>query len=113
MLDSRYQLLWRREVTVTTPRTMAIAAVIGPILFTLAWLILGFVSPGFTLFDVRVEPYSAISAQISGLGLGPTAPYMNAAFILNGALLAIGVIGTLRCITPLTARARWTLTALL
>jgi hypothetical protein len=92
---------------------MAAAAIIGPVLFTLAWLILGFVSPGFTLFDVRVEPYSAISAQISGLGLGSTAPYMNAAFVLGGVLLAIGVVGSLRCIAPLTRRARWTLTALL
>ncbi|GAA3267027.1 DUF998 domain-containing protein [Dactylosporangium vinaceum] len=96
-----------------SPRTMAAGAVAGPILFTVAWLILGFVSPGFTLFDVRVEPYSAISAQISGLGLGPTAPYMNAAFVLTGVLLGVGVVGSLRCITALTPRSRRTLTALL
>jgi hypothetical protein len=94
-------------------RRMAIATIVGPILFTLAWLVLGFVSPGFALFGVRVEPYSSISAQISGLGLGPTAPYMNAAFVLNGVLLAIGVAGSLRCVTPLTTRSRWTCTALL
>jgi hypothetical protein len=94
-------------------RRMAIATIVGPILFTLAWLVLGFVSPGFALFGVRVEPYSSISAQISGLGLGTTAPYMNAAFVLNGVLVAIGVIGSLRCVTPLTTRSRWTCTALL
>jgi len=102
-----------RQSDAAPARAMAAAAIVGPVLFTLTWLILGFVSPGFTLFDVRVEPYSAISAQISGLGLGPTAPYMNAAFVLNGVLLAVGVIGSLRCVTPLTRRARWTLTALL
>ena len=94
-------------------RRMAIATIVGPTLFTLTWLVLGFVSPGFTLFGARVEPYSSISAQISGLGLGTTAPYMNAAFVLNGVLVAIGVTGSLRCVTPLTARSRWTCTALL
>jgi hypothetical protein len=105
-----------REVRVPAgpaARRMAIGAIAGPILFTLTWLILGFVSPGFTLFGARVEPYSSISAQISGLGLGPTAPYMNAAFVLNGVLLAVGVVGSLRCVPALTARSRWTCTALL
>jgi hypothetical membrane protein len=94
-------------------RRMALATIVGPTLFTLTWLVLGFVSPGFTLFGARVEPYSSISAQISGLGLGTTAPYMNAAFVLDGVLVAIGVIGSLRCVTPLTTRSRRTCTTLL
>lgn len=74
-------------------RSLALGAVAGPLLFTLAWLVLGFISPGYTLFNTRIAPYSLISQPISGLGLGPTGPYMNAAFVLAGLVLFTGVIG--------------------
>jgi hypothetical protein len=74
-------------------RWLALGAVVGPISYTLAWLILGFVSPGFTLFGTRISPYSPISTPISGLGLGPTAPLMNTAFVICGAFLLVGVVG--------------------
>jgi len=76
-----------------TARRLALGAVAGPILFTLAWLVLGFLSPGYTIWDTRIAPYSPISQPISGLGLGPTAPFMNAAFVLGGLVLMAGVIG--------------------
>ena len=41
----------------------------GPALFTLAWIVLGFLNPGYTLFGIRIEPYSPISQPSSGLGL--------------------------------------------
>src|SRR6266511_1955480 len=63
-------------------RWLAWGAVAGPVLFTLAWLVLGFLSPGYTIWGTRIAPYSPISQPISGLGMGATAPYMNAAFIL-------------------------------
>jgi hypothetical protein len=66
----------------TTTRLLSAGAIAGPVLFTVAWLLLGFVSPGYTMFDIRIEEYSAISQPISGLGMGVTAPYMNAAFVL-------------------------------
>jgi hypothetical protein len=81
-----------------TARRLALGAVAGPILFTLAWFVLGFISPGYTLFGTRIEPYSAISQPISGLGLGVTGPAMNAAFVLGGVLLLAGVIGIFRTI---------------
>ena len=46
-------------------RWLALGAVAGPALFTLAWFVLGFLSPGFTLFGTRIAPYSAISQPIS------------------------------------------------
>ncbi len=84
--------------TPTTTRTrgvahwLALGAVIGPVLFSLAWLILGFLSPGYPLFGTMIAPYSVISQPISGLGLGSTAPYMNTAFVLGGVLLLVGVV---------------------
>src|SRR5437867_3938698 len=75
-------------------RWLALGAVAGPVLFTLAWFILGFLSPGYSLFGTLIAPYSPISQPVSGLGLGPTAPFMNTAFVLSGLLLLVGVVGT-------------------
>jgi hypothetical protein len=96
-----------------TARWMALGAIAGPVLFTTAWLVLGLVSPGFTIFGTEITPYSPISAGISGLGLGPTGPYMNVAFVLTGLLLGVGVVGAMHRIPQLSARARWTCTVLL
>ena len=71
---------------------LPILAPIGAALFTLAWLVLGFVSPGYRLFDLVIEPYSPVAQPISGLGLGVTAPFMNTAFVLGGALIAVGTL---------------------
>jgi hypothetical protein len=51
---------------------LALGAVAGPVLFTLAWLILGVLSPGYTVAGTWISPYSAITQPISGLGLGET-----------------------------------------
>jgi hypothetical protein len=75
---------------------LALAAAAGPVLFTLAWLVLGFLSTGYTLFDHRFTDYSPISQPISGLGMGATAPYMNAAFVLTGLMLIAGLVGVFR-----------------
>jgi hypothetical protein len=83
----------------STARWLALGAVIGPLLFTLAWLVLGFVSPGYTIWDTRIAPYSPISQPISGLGMGVTGPYMNAAFVLGGLLLATGVTAIFATVT--------------
>ncbi|MEQ4299961.1 DUF998 domain-containing protein [Plantactinospora sp. B6F1] len=77
-------------------RRLALGAVVGPVLFTLAWLVLGAVSPGYTLFDHRFTDYSPISQPISGLGMGVTAPYMNTAFVVCGLVLVAGVVGVFR-----------------
>jgi hypothetical membrane protein len=95
-------------------RWLALGAVAGPVLFTLAWFVLGFLSPGFTIFGTVIEPYSPVSQPISGLGLGSTAPLMNAAFVLSGILLMAGVIGVFRTMTASDRpAARWACAALL
>jgi hypothetical protein len=94
-------------------RWLALGAVVGPVLFTLAWLILGELSPGYTAWGTRIAPYSPISQPISGLGLGPTAPFMNAAFVLTGLLTLVGVVGIFQGIREIGALARWSCTVLL
>jgi hypothetical membrane protein len=83
-----------------TARRLALGAVAGPALFTLAWLVLGFLSPGYTLFGTLIAPYSPISQPISGLGLGPTGAFMNAAFMLSGLVLLVGVAGIFQTVRP-------------
>ncbi|HET6310986.1 MAG TPA: DUF998 domain-containing protein [Candidatus Nitrosotalea sp.] len=92
---------------------LALGAVAGPALFTLGWFVLGFISPGYTMWGVHVAPYSPISQPLSGLGLGPTAPFMNAAFILSGLLMVAGAVGVFRAIPELSPIARGTCTLLL
>ena len=48
-----------------TYRWLALGAVGGPVLFTVAWLALGFVSPGYTAWGVHIAPYSPISQSKS------------------------------------------------
>src|ERR1700688_5290054 len=88
-------------------RWVALSAVAGPVLFTLGWFVLGFVSPGYTMWGTRIAPYSAISQPLSGLGLGPTGPLMNSVFILSGLLMMPGAVGVFRSIPELSRRARW------
>jgi len=104
------------ETTPAAPvaiRWLALGAVAGPVLFTLAWIVLGFLSPGYTAWGVRIAPYSSISQGISGLGLGITAPYMNTAFVFSGLLILVGVVGIFQGIREMGALARWSCTLLL
>jgi hypothetical protein len=101
------------QIASKTVRWLALGAVIGPALFALAWFVLGFLSPGFTIFGTLITPYSPISAGISGLGLGPTAPFMNAAFVLGGLLLLAGIVGSFQSIREMNTAARWGCTVLL
>src|SRR5258706_8039301 len=94
-------------------RWLALGAVAGPVLFTLAWFILGFLSPGYTAWGTRIAPYSPISQGISGLGLGITAPFMNTAFVLCGLFLLAGAVGIFQGIREMGAVARWSCTVLL
>ncbi len=94
-------------------RWLALGAVVGPVLFTLAWFILGFLSPGYTAWGTRIAPYSPISQGISGLGLGITAPFMNTAFVLCGLFLLAGAVGIFQGIREMGAVARWSCIVLL
>lgn len=96
------------EPVPTMPRRwLALGAVAGPVVLTAAWFVLGFVSPGYTLWGTRIAPYSAISQPLSGLGLGPTGPWMNAAFVVSGLLLIAGAFGVMQEMPEIGGRARW------
>jgi hypothetical protein len=75
---------------------LPLLAPLGAAVFTLAWIVLGAISPGYRLFDLVIEPYSPVSQPVSGLGLGVTAPWMNAAFVVGGALILGGAVGVKR-----------------
>lgn len=77
-------------------RWLGLGTVVGPVLFTLAWLVLGVASDGYTLFGHRFADYSPISQPISGLGMGATAPFMNTAFVVTGLVLIAGLVGVSR-----------------
>jgi hypothetical protein len=94
-------------------RSLALGFVAGPALMTLAWSVLGFLSPGYSLWGTRIAPYSVISQPLSGLGLGPTGPFMNAAFVVSGLLIIAGAFGVFQLIPELRGRLRWTCTILL
>lgn len=78
----------------------SILALIGALVFTLAWIVLGVISPGYELFGDTIEPYSWISQPVSGLGLGVTAAWMNTAFVLSGILVTTGVLSTVSAWRP-------------
>jgi hypothetical protein len=101
------------RTTSKTIRWLALGAIAGPVLFTLAWVILGALSPGYTAWGTRIAPYSPISQPISGLGLGSTAPFMNAAFVLSGLLMLVGVISIFQSIREMGTLACWSCTVLL
>ncbi|MET0813142.1 MAG: DUF998 domain-containing protein [Microbacterium sp.] len=75
-------------------RALSGLTVAGAVVFTLAWAVLGAVSPGYELFGHTIAPYSWISQPVSGLGLGVTGPWMNAAFIAGGSLVLVGTLAT-------------------
>jgi hypothetical protein len=69
-------------------------ASIGPVLFTLAWIILGVLQPATqTDYGVLGGLSGAISNPISGLGVGPNALLFNAVgFVLSGLTTLVGVV---------------------
>jgi len=85
-------------------RWLALGAIAGPVLFTLAWMVLGPLRPG----------YSSVSQQMSTLAVGPNGGFMRAAFLLYGLLVAVGVVAIFQGLRhELGAVGRWTCTVLL
>lgn len=93
------------ESATDVKRWSAWGAVVGPIQFTVTWLVLGFVSEGYALWDDWID-YSPVGQPISGLGMGATAWTMNVSFVALGVLLIVGARGICAAIPDLTPRAR-------
>ena len=82
-------------------RWLALGAIAGPILLTLAWIILGLMRPDTkTEWGVSGGVTGMITQPFSGLGLGPNSGLFNAAFVVNGLLILVGVFGIFRMIGP-------------
>lgn len=80
-------------------RGLAFGAIAGPVLFAIAWIVLGVLQPATkTDYGVMGGISGAISNPISGLGVGPHAQLFNAAFVLCGMMLLAGVIGVFQII---------------
>jgi Protein of unknown function (DUF998) len=87
-----------------TTRWLTLGAVAGPALFTLAFIVLGLLRPG----------YSSVSEQVSTLAIGPNGGLMRAAFLLDGLLVTVGVVAVFLGLRhDLGAVARWACTVLL
>ena len=80
-------------------RWLALGVVAGPILLTLAWIILGLIRPDTkTEWGVSGGITGMITQPFSGLGLGHNGLLFNIAFLLNGILILIGVFGVFKTI---------------
>jgi len=64
-----------------------------------AWVVLGNLSDGYRLWDIVVDRYSAVHQPISGLGLGTTGNWMNAAFVASGLCSVAGAVGIGRSVS--------------
>ena len=75
-------------------RWLALGGIAGPVLFNLAWLLLGMLRPPTkTDWGVVGGLTGMITQPISGLGVGPEGLPMNAAFVVSGLFLLAGVLG--------------------
>ncbi len=87
--------------TSVTARWLALGAVAGPILLTLAWIVLGLMRPATkNEWGVSGGITGMITQPFSGLGLGPNGSLFNAAFLLSGILTIVGVFGVFQIIGP-------------
>jgi hypothetical protein len=92
------------QASTQVTRWLTLGAIVGPVLGTLAWIVLGFLRPG----------YSHVSQQISALGIGPNGAFMDAAFMLTGLLCIVAMMAVFQGLkNKLGTVARWTCTALL
>ena len=80
-------------------RWLALGAVVGPLLFELAWIVLGVLQPATTTpYGVLGGVSGAITNPISGLGVGPNAALFNAAFVVCGLIQLVGEVAVV-CLT--------------
>ncbi len=82
-----------------TARWLALGAIAGPVLLTVAWIVLGLLRPATkTEWGVSGGVTGMITNPISGLGIGPNGFLFDAAFVLTGMLLLAGVVGVFQTI---------------
>src|SRR5689334_17548106 len=79
-------------------RVLALAGVVGPLLFVLGFTVIGWLRPG----------YSPIREVVSALGVGPYAWLQNSLFGIFGCLLMLFAMGLYDHLRPLV-QGRWLL----
>jgi hypothetical membrane protein len=90
-----YSFLANEKIT----RWLSLGAVAGPVLITLAWIILGLMRPETrNEWGVSGGITGMVTQPFSGLGLGPKGSLFNLAFLLNGLLVMVGVFGVFQTI---------------
>lgn len=73
-----------KDAAAKTSNWGTLGTIIGPIFFTLSWMILGPLRSG----------YSSVSQPISALAIGPDGIFMRSAFLLAGLLITVGIIAS-------------------
>lgn len=87
-------------------RSLTLGAVLGPVLFTIAWIVLGVLEPTVqTQYGLIGGVSGAITNPISALGVGPNARVFNVAFVACGLLTALGVLGVQRSVSARNRKA--------
>jgi hypothetical membrane protein len=110
MNGTTFELTLRAAPARRVAHWLALGAVAGPVLFTLAWITLGLLQPAtLTPFGVIGGLSGTISNPISGLGVGPNAAAFNAAFVVCGLLQLVGTVGAMESIASSGRRPRRTL----
>jgi hypothetical protein len=94
-------------------RWLTLGAIVGPLLFTLSWLVLGQLSPPYYAPSLTIASHSGAVLPISWLGVGSIGPFMNMALVICGLLLLGGIVGSFHSIPEISAFARWSCTILL
>jgi hypothetical membrane protein len=111
-----FPLVPTSAITIPSPSTtparrgiapsLALGAIVGPLLFTLGWIGFGLIRPPTqTLFGVVGGLTGTISNPISGLGVGPDATAFNTIFLVCGLLQLVGTVAAMQAV-PLSGRAR-------
>lgn len=80
-------------------RWLVLGSIAGPVIMTLAWIILGLMRPAVkTEWGISGGVIGMITQPFSGLGIGIHGGLFNTAFILNGLLIIAGVLGIFQVI---------------
>lgn len=80
-------------------RWLALGSIAGPVIMTLAWIILGLIRPAIkTEWGISGGVIGMITQPFSGLGIGSNGTLFNTAFVLNGLLIITGVFGIFQTI---------------
>ncbi len=80
-------------------RWLALGAIAGPVVLTLAWIVLGLMRPATkNAWGVSGGVTGMITQPFSGLGLGPNGTLFNAAFVVSGLLILAGLVGVFQTI---------------